>query len=185
MANTHHSTQVLPRNESLKLQDLPEDKTITLKKVMDRPPGTHFLGTRPTVAMARINSEEGLTEITVDSGSDITLISHNFWSSMKKPPKEKSGQKINLIQVTGRTSIEMSCQRPSARKIRNSCSASVKIPACQSRRRSRNQFGVPVSGQETVYSGTLQESGSSCDWQLRSKFLNPPQHKSKYIEKCA
>ncbi|QRW05927.1 Transposon Ty3-G Gag-Pol polyprotein [Ceratobasidium sp. AG-Ba] len=55
--------------------------------------------------MARVNSEEGLTEITVDSGSDITLISHNFWSSMKKPPKEKSGQKINLIQVTGRTSI--------------------------------------------------------------------------------
>ncbi|QRW08790.1 Undecaprenyl phosphate-alpha-4-amino-4-deoxy-L-arabinose arabinosyl transferase [Ceratobasidium sp. AG-Ba] len=105
LANTHHSTQVLPRNESLKLQDLPEDKTITLKKVMDRPPGTHFLGTRPTVAMARVNSEEGLTEITVDSGSDITLISHNFWSSMKKPPKEKSGQKINLIQVTGRTSI--------------------------------------------------------------------------------
>ncbi|QRV81428.1 Ty3/Gypsy polyprotein/retrotransposon [Ceratobasidium sp. AG-Ba] len=55
--------------------------------------------------MARVNSEEGLTEITVDSGSDITLISHNFWSSMKKPPEEKSGQKINLIQVTGRTSI--------------------------------------------------------------------------------
>ncbi|QRW10391.1 hypothetical protein RhiLY_09390 [Ceratobasidium sp. AG-Ba] len=84
-----------------------------------------------------------------------------------------------------RAILEMSCQRPSARKIRNSCSASVKIPACQSRRRSRNQFGVPVSGQETVYSGTLQASGSSCDWQLRSKFLNPPQHKSKYIEKCA
>ncbi|QRV96541.1 Retrovirus-related Pol polyprotein from transposon [Ceratobasidium sp. AG-Ba] len=105
LANTHHSTQVLPRNESLKLQDLPEDKTITLKRVMDRPPGTHFLGTRPTVAMARVNSEEELTEITIDSGSDITLISHNFWSSMKKPPKEKSGQKINLIQVTGKTSI--------------------------------------------------------------------------------
>ncbi|QRV99269.1 hypothetical protein RhiJN_27288 [Ceratobasidium sp. AG-Ba] len=41
--------------------------------------------------------------------------------------------------------VEMSCQRPSARKIRNSRSASVKIPACQSRRWSRNHIWVPVS----------------------------------------
>ncbi|QRW08683.1 hypothetical protein RhiLY_07682 [Ceratobasidium sp. AG-Ba] len=65
------------------------------------------------------------------------------------------------------SSVEMSPQKLSARKIRNSCSASVKIPACQSRRRSRNHIWVPVSAQESVYSGTLQESGSSCNWQLR------------------
>ncbi len=73
---------------------------------MARPPGTSFLGTKPTTTMARIGEEvEDLTEIIVDTGSDITLISHRFWSSMKRPPKEKSGQKINLVQVTGKTSI--------------------------------------------------------------------------------
>ncbi|KAG8727100.1 hypothetical protein FRC10_006450 [Ceratobasidium sp. 414] len=83
-----------------------ENETLILQKVMARPPGTAFLGTKPTTTLARIGKEdEVLTEIIVDTGSDITLISHKFWSSMKAPPKEKSGQKINLIQVTGKTSI--------------------------------------------------------------------------------
>ncbi|KAG8726770.1 hypothetical protein FRC10_006778, partial [Ceratobasidium sp. 414] len=83
-----------------------ENETLILQRVMARPPGTAFLGTKPTTTLARIGKEDKvLTEIIVDTGSDITLISHRFWSSMKAPPKEKSGQKINLIQVTGKTSI--------------------------------------------------------------------------------
>ncbi|QRV81319.1 hypothetical protein RhiJN_09334 [Ceratobasidium sp. AG-Ba] len=76
-------------------------------------------------------------------------------------------QASNAIEAPIPQRLEMSPQKPSARKIQNSCSASVKIPACQSRRRSRNHIWVPVSAQESVYSGTLQESGSSCNWQLR------------------
>ncbi|QRV73369.1 Retrovirus-related Pol polyprotein from transposon [Ceratobasidium sp. AG-Ba] len=74
---------------------------------------------------------------------------------------------LNRYNQQRMVDVEMSPQKPSARKIQNSCSASVKIPACQSRRRSRNHIWVPVSAQESVYSGTLQESGSSCNWQLQ------------------
>ncbi|QRV74416.1 Retrotransposable element Tf2 protein [Ceratobasidium sp. AG-Ba] len=123
-------------------------------------------------------------------GDKVWLVGQNI--TTRRPSKKLDNKKLGPFVISEKISshayrleLEMLCQRPSARKIRNSCSASVKIPACQSRRRSRNQFGVPVTGQETVYSGTLQESGSSCDWQLQSKFLNPPQHNSKYIETCA
>ncbi|QRV93047.1 Retrovirus-related Pol polyprotein from transposon [Ceratobasidium sp. AG-Ba] len=79
---------------------------IKLKKIMDRPPGTSFLGCKPTTILGKIGEEgEGINEITVDSGSDITLISHKCLTSLLNPPKEKTGQKINLIQVTGKTSI--------------------------------------------------------------------------------
>ncbi|QRV83884.1 Ty3/Gypsy polyprotein/retrotransposon [Ceratobasidium sp. AG-Ba] len=73
---------------------------------MDRPPGTSFLGCKPTTILGKIGEEEeGINEINVDSGSDITLISHKCLTSLLNPPKEKTGQRINLIQVTGKTSI--------------------------------------------------------------------------------
>ena len=43
--------------------------------------------------------------IIVDSGSDITLISEESLSNLLGNYKVKSGQKINLIQVTGTSSI--------------------------------------------------------------------------------
>jgi len=49
--------------------------------------------------------DEELVKIIVDSGSDITLISQKALDNLKTKPKIKKGQKINLIQVTGSTSI--------------------------------------------------------------------------------
>lgn len=69
---------------------------------MARPPGTAFLGVHPTTILARVgNFEEELTEGILDTGADITLMSMEVLSSMKNPPKVRTGQKINLLQVTG------------------------------------------------------------------------------------
>jgi uncharacterized membrane protein affecting hemolysin expression len=43
--------------------------------------------------------------LVADSGSDITLISQATLNGMEKPPKVKTGQKVNLIQVTGTSKI--------------------------------------------------------------------------------
>lgn len=45
-------------------------------------------------------------KIIVDSGSDITLISEKALREMINGPKCRRGQRIQLIQVTGRTIID-------------------------------------------------------------------------------
>ena len=73
---------------------------------MARPPGTYFLGSRSTTISAHIGKDNlSNTPITIDSGSDITLISEKCLSSLTNPPKVCSGQKVNLVQVTGKSSI--------------------------------------------------------------------------------
>jgi hypothetical protein len=44
-------------------------------------------------------------DMVIDSGSDITLISENYLKKMDIAPKPKTGQKINLIQLTSATAI--------------------------------------------------------------------------------
>ncbi|HXP51692.1 MAG TPA: reverse transcriptase domain-containing protein, partial [Bacteroidia bacterium] len=79
---------------------------IKLHKIMARPPGTSFLGAKATRASGYLGSlGNNPTEIIVDSGSDITLISQTELQEMYQPPKLKTGQKIDLIQVTGKSSI--------------------------------------------------------------------------------
>ena len=79
---------------------------IILEKIMARPPGTYFLGSRSTTISAHIGKDNhSNTPITIDSGSDITLISEKCLSSLTNPPKVRSGQKVNLVQVTGKSSI--------------------------------------------------------------------------------
>lgn len=46
------------------------------------------------------------TEVIVDSGSDITLISEACLKAMKDVPRTRAGQRIKLIQVTGSVSID-------------------------------------------------------------------------------
>lgn len=99
-----YSTQLLPKSDSVSIANV-SDNIIVLPKIMSRPPGTAYLGSSPTMATAQIGeSKEDRTDIIIDTGSDITLISHKFWSSMKQAPKEKAGQKVGLVQVTGKTS---------------------------------------------------------------------------------
>ena len=49
--------------------------------------------------------ESETTDIMIDSGSDITLISSKALDSLTTPVKVKAGQRINLVQVTGNAKI--------------------------------------------------------------------------------
>jgi len=67
---------------------------------MARPPGCSFLGSKVIKADAAIGEINGqLTEVIVDSGSNITLISETAWSALRCKPKIWTGQRINLVQV--------------------------------------------------------------------------------------
>ena len=73
---------------------------------MARPPGCAFLGAKPTQTMAVVGSSRNSPmKIIADSGSDITLISKRALDSLLDKPRIKGGQKINLLQVTGNSSI--------------------------------------------------------------------------------
>jgi hypothetical protein len=98
IARTHYS---------LALDDETGHKPIIeLKRIMARPPGCSFLGSRATQVPVSINSIIAKpTTVIVDSGSDITLILHKALLELQASPKIKQGQRINLVQVTGNTSI--------------------------------------------------------------------------------
>ena len=73
---------------------------------MARPPGCSFLGATAAHVPVSINSPmKNHSDIIIDSGSDITLISMKTLESLSRAPKVKKGQKINLVQVTGKASI--------------------------------------------------------------------------------
>lgn len=79
---------------------------IALRPLMARPPGTAFLGTSASVVPARIGSMlANPRKIIIDSGSDITLISADTFNGLESKPKLKTGQKINLVQITGKATI--------------------------------------------------------------------------------
>lgn len=81
-------------------------KRIVLPKLMSRPTGCTFMGARATTTQALIGRDaEGPTNVIIDSGSDITLISTEALRRMNNPPRIQTGQKISLVQVTGKTSI--------------------------------------------------------------------------------
>src|SRR3979490_325976 len=73
---------------------------------MSRPAGCAFLGTNATTTKVWLG-EYGKNQrnLVADSGSDITLISQGALSQMDNPPKIRTGQKVNLIQVTGTSKI--------------------------------------------------------------------------------
>jgi len=80
-------------------------EVVTLKPIKGRPPGTTFLGAQPSKATVRLNSPTGLsTQIIIDSGSNITLVSSKLLERMNPSPKPKEGQNIKINQVTGRSS---------------------------------------------------------------------------------
>ena len=83
-----------------------KEPLVELHKYMARPPGCSFLGATVAHVPVTINSPtENLSDIIIDSGSDITLISMNTLNALVEVPKIKKGQKINLVQVTGKASI--------------------------------------------------------------------------------
>ena len=83
-----------------------KEPLVELHKYMARPPGCSLLGATAAHVPVTINSPtENLSDIIIDSGSDITLISMNTLNALVEVPKIKKGQKINLVQVTGKASI--------------------------------------------------------------------------------
>ncbi|GAB1527409.1 hypothetical protein RhiTH_010584 [Rhizoctonia solani] len=79
---------------------------ITLKRMMSRPPGTAFFGSKATIIKGWIQNAYGPKKrITFDSGSEITLINKTLLKSLDPPPKVRIGQKLRLIQVTSNSSL--------------------------------------------------------------------------------
>ena len=100
--DVQRTAYAIHRHES----DSDEPPTVELRKSMARPPGCSFLGSKAIKADAAIGEINGqLTEVIVDSGSDITLISETAWSALRCKPKIRTGQRINLVQVTGTSVI--------------------------------------------------------------------------------
>lgn len=79
---------------------------IELRRHLSQPLGCCFLGAHATEALACLDDPKAKSILViVDSGSDITLISQKTLEQMTVLPKIRSGQRINLIQVTGNTTI--------------------------------------------------------------------------------
>ena len=75
---------------------------------MARPPGCSFLSASAAHIPVSINSPtENPLDIIINSRSDINLISEKALGSLLEAPKIKKGQKINLVQVTGKASLNM------------------------------------------------------------------------------
>ncbi|QRV77005.1 Transposon Tf2-1 polyprotein [Ceratobasidium sp. AG-Ba] len=78
----------------------PIGKRLVLRRVMSRPPGTAWMGTKSSIVKGWIGDLCPDFEITFDSGSDITLISQKKWELLKPTPPKRKGSKIKIIQVT-------------------------------------------------------------------------------------
>ena len=101
-----HSKSVASYIKNSKLSNWAPNSLLKLKRFMSRPAGCAFLGSSASTTKVWLGQYgENPSELIADSGSDITLISMNTLTSMKDPPKIKTGQRINLIQVTGTSKI--------------------------------------------------------------------------------
>jgi hypothetical protein len=77
-----------------------------LRPLMSRPAGTAFLGANASTVMCHIGTIESPPRpVLIDTRSDISLISYSVCMSLKPKPKIKTGQKIQLLQVTGLSTI--------------------------------------------------------------------------------
>ena len=95
---------VIRNDHNMNISD--QGSLVTLKRRQARPPGCSFLGAKAIETTVHLMQDGcNLTPLVVDSGSDITLISESHLKSMKNPPKIRTGQKVNLVQLTGAASI--------------------------------------------------------------------------------
>ena len=76
-------------------------EVIQLKPTVGWPLGTTFLGVQPSKATIRINLPDGpQTQIGINSGSNISLVSSKLLDQLPALPKPKEGQNIKINQVT-------------------------------------------------------------------------------------
>ncbi len=90
---------------------VPLDKPpLELRKLIVRPLGCTFLGSKATESMVGINRiDTDMLKVIIDSGSDITLISDDALSSLSQTPHMHEGQQMNLIQITGSLKSMLMC----------------------------------------------------------------------------
>lgn len=68
-----------------------------------RPSGTSALGVSVLSIPGRINDPTGeVVDLRLDSGADISLISAEYYSKLKKPPKLRKGRRMDLWQLTSK-----------------------------------------------------------------------------------
>ncbi|KAF8754155.1 hypothetical protein RHS01_06497 [Rhizoctonia solani] len=66
---------------------------ITLKRLMSRPPGTAFFGSKATIIKGWLQTNNGPKKrITFDSGSEITLINESILKTLDPSPRVRIGQ---------------------------------------------------------------------------------------------
>ena len=74
---------------------------------MSRPPGTNFLGVQNTKVKANVVDYHGLeANILMDTGSDITLISEDFYKTIPERPRRIKGRKVELTQAVGDLTVD-------------------------------------------------------------------------------
>jgi dUTP pyrophosphatase len=96
-----------PKTPRYKKISTNSENLIVLPKIMERPPGCSFIGSKPTTALVTLGQLDGpSTEVIIDSGSDITLVSPKALSTMTEQPKHHQGKKVTLSQVTAKISID-------------------------------------------------------------------------------
>ena len=80
-------------------------EVIQLKPVAGQPPSTIFLGAQPSKATVRLDLPDGpQTQIVINSGSNITLVSTKLLDQLPTLPKPKEGQSIKINRVTRQSS---------------------------------------------------------------------------------
>ena len=103
MADSKHVAAFI---KTSKLTSWAPNSLMKLKRLMSRPAGCAFLESSATTSKIWLGEYgKNLQILVADSGSDITLISQKVLNEMENPPRIKTGQKINLIQVTGTSKI--------------------------------------------------------------------------------
>ena len=83
----------------------PVEKPIRLPKKRFTPVGTSALGVSVLSTKGWVGSlENGVVDLRLDSCADVTLISEEFFRSLKGAPKERQGMRMQLWQLTDKDS---------------------------------------------------------------------------------
>ena len=89
----------------LPLPPPPKDEPYRLRKKRFTPAGTSALGVSVLSTKGWVgNTENGVVDLRLDSCADVTLISEDFFRSLKGVPKEKQGMRMQLWQLTDKDS---------------------------------------------------------------------------------
>lgn len=86
------------------LSEEPTQEVAWLKPRRYKPSGSSALGVSVLSIRGRVNDPGGPeVDLRLDSGADITLVSAEFYASLVKPPKLRKGRKMEVWQLTDRS----------------------------------------------------------------------------------